>query len=66
MVLIRLVLFASLIAIGGVVLATLFGRTSNEIGRLYFADLLGAGLACAMVVRLLGSAIYRFDAIRRA
>src|SRR6266545_7820824 len=48
LVLICLVLFASFIAIG-VVLATLFGRRSDEIGRLYFADLLGAGLACAVV-----------------
>ncbi|HEV8208006.1 MAG TPA: hypothetical protein VGR04_15095 [Acidimicrobiia bacterium] len=54
LVLICLVLFASFIAIG-VVLATLFGRRSDEIGRLYFADLLGAGLACAVVVWLLGS-----------
>ena len=54
LVLICLVLFASFIAIG-VVLATLFGRRSDQIGRLYFADLLGAGLACAVVVSLLGS-----------
>src|SRR5213076_851815 len=54
LVLICLVLFASFIAVGGV-LATLFGRRSDEIGRLYFADLLGAGLACAVVVWLLGS-----------
>ena len=54
LVLICLVLFASFIAIG-VVLATLFGRRSDEVGRLYFADLLGAGLACAVVVWLLGS-----------
>jgi hypothetical protein len=37
------------------VLATLFGRRSDQVGRLYFADLLGAGLACAVVVWLLGS-----------
>ncbi len=54
LVLICLVLFASFIAVG-VVLATLFGRRSDEIGRLYFADLVGAGLACAVVVWLLGS-----------
>jgi len=54
LVVICLVLFASFIAVG-VVLATLFGRRSDEIGRLYFADLVGAGLACAVVVWLLGS-----------
>jgi hypothetical protein len=54
LVAICVVLFASFIAVG-VVLATLFGRRSDEIGHLYFADLLGAGLACAVVVWLLGS-----------
>ena len=54
LVVLCVVLFASFIAVG-VVLATLFGRRSDEIGRLYFADLLGAGLACAVVVWLLGS-----------
>ena len=53
LVLICLVLFASFIAVG-VVLATLFGRRSDEIGRLYFADLVGAGIACAVVVALIG------------
>jgi hypothetical protein len=38
-----------------VVIATLFGRRSEQISRLYFADLLGAGIACAIVVSLLGS-----------
>jgi hypothetical protein len=46
-------LFAAFISIG-VVVATLFGRESEQIGRLYFADLIGAGLACAIVVALLG------------
>src|SRR5262245_35072293 len=54
LILICLVLFTSFIAVG-VVLATLFGRRSEQIGRLYFADLLGAGLACAVVVWFLGS-----------
>jgi spermidine synthase len=49
-----LAIFASFIAIG-VMLATLFGRRPERVGRLYFADLLGAGLACAVVVYLLGS-----------
>ena len=43
--------FTSFIAIG-VLIATLLGRRSEAIGRLYFADLLGAGLACAVVVAL--------------
>jgi hypothetical protein len=47
-------LFASFIAIG-VMIATLFGRRSELIGRLYFADLAGAGLACLVVVWLIGS-----------
>jgi MFS family permease len=49
-----LALFASFVAIG-IMLATLFGRRPDQAGRLYFADLLGAGLACAVVVSLLGS-----------
>ena len=36
----------------GIVLATLFGRRPDRIGGLYFADLAGAGLACAVVVYL--------------
>ena len=39
----------------GVVVATLFGRRPEGIGGLYFADLLGAGLACAIVIYLAGS-----------
>ena len=31
-------------------IATLFARQSDQIGRLYFADLVGAGIACAVVV----------------
>ena len=49
LVVICLALFASFVSIG-VMLATLFGRRTANIGRLYFADLLGAGLACAVVV----------------
>jgi len=54
LVLICVAIFASFIAIG-VIVSTLFGRHSDEIGKLYFADLFGAGLACAVVVTLLGS-----------
>jgi MFS family permease len=53
LVLICLMLFVSFIAVG-VVVATLFGRRPDDIGRLYFADLLGAGIACAVVVSLIG------------
>ncbi len=31
----------------GVIIATLFGRRPEGVGSLYFADLVGAGLACA-------------------
>ncbi|HKA94049.1 MAG TPA: hypothetical protein VKE97_09610, partial [Acidimicrobiia bacterium] len=48
-----LALFASFIAVG-VMIATLFSRESDRIGRLYFADLVGAGIACAVVVSLIG------------
>jgi spermidine synthase len=53
LVLICLALFSSFIAIG-IVVSTLFGRQSEEVGRLYFFDLLGAGIACAIVVSLIG------------
>ncbi|HEV3452516.1 MAG TPA: hypothetical protein VG869_15120 [Acidimicrobiia bacterium] len=49
-----LAIFASFVAVG-VVVATLFARRTDKIGRLYFADLLGAGLACAVVVALIAS-----------
>jgi hypothetical protein len=51
-VVICVALFASFVAIG-VMLATLFGRRTQAIGKLYFADLVGAGLACAVVVFML-------------
>ncbi len=54
LLLICLCLFTSFIAIG-VIIANLFGRRPQQIGRLYFADLVGAGLACAVVVWLLRS-----------
>lgn len=49
LIVISLALFASFVAVG-VMLATLFGRRAERIGRLYFADLVGAGLACAIAV----------------
>ena len=54
LLLICVTLFTSFVSVG-VVIATLFARRPDRIGRLYFADLLGAGLACAVVVSLLGS-----------
>lgn len=47
-------LFATFISIG-VVVATLLGRGGEEVGRLYFADLVGAGLGCAVVVALIST-----------
>ena len=47
-----LTLFLSFVAVG-VMFAALFGRRSEGIGKLYFADLLGAGLACLAAVFLI-------------
>jgi spermidine synthase len=52
LVVICVALFASFISIG-VMIATLFARRTKDINRLYFYDLLGAGIACALVVFLL-------------
>jgi hypothetical protein len=49
LVVICLALFASFIWIG-VMVSTLFGRKTEGISKLYFADLVGAGLACAIAV----------------
>ena len=38
----------------GVVIASVFAEDPGRIHRLYFADLLGAGVACALVVPLIG------------
>ena len=43
------VLFATFIAIG-IMVSTLLSRAGKEVNQLYFADLIGAGLACAAVV----------------
>lgn len=37
----------------GIVISTIFGARPEEIGRLYFADLIGAGIGCALCVPLL-------------
>ena len=49
-----LALFASFVWIG-VMVSTLFGRKTEGIGRLYFADLVGAGAACLVVVWFIAS-----------
>ncbi len=45
-------LFATFLSIG-VIVATLLGRHPERVSRLYFADLIGAGVACALVVPLM-------------
>ncbi len=45
-------LFATFVALG-VILATLLGRAGDSVGRLYFADLVGAGLGCFLAVPLI-------------
>ncbi len=50
--LICLALFVSFMPIG-VIVSTLLSRARNEVNRLYFADLLGAGIACLVVVGLI-------------
>ena len=54
LVIICLALFGSFIWVG-VMISTLFGRKSEGIGKLYFADLVGAGLACAAAVPLIST-----------
>lgn len=49
LVVICLALYASFLWVG-VMISTLFGRKSEGIAKLYFADLLGAGVACAVAV----------------
>jgi hypothetical protein len=39
----------------GVLVSTIFARGAHRIGRLYFFDLLGAGIACAVVVSLVST-----------
>ncbi len=49
-----LFLFVPFVAPGAII-ATLFGRRPDAVGSLYFADLVGAGLACALVIYLTDS-----------
>lgn len=51
--LISLLLFASFVSLG-VMLAVMLGRT-RQIGRLYFSDLLGAGLGCLVAIPLISA-----------
>ncbi len=41
--------------LAGIVIASVFAEDSGRIHRLYFADLLGAGIACALIVPLIGA-----------
>lgn len=50
--LICLVIFATFIAIG-IVVSVLLGRAGDAVGRLYFADLVGAGAACVLAIPLI-------------
>ena len=47
-------LFSSFVP-AGVISATLFSRRPEGIGGLYFCDLLGAGIACAVVIYVISS-----------
>ena len=45
-------LFATFIALG-VIISVLLGRAGDRVGRLYFADLVGAGLGCLLAIPLI-------------
>jgi hypothetical protein len=45
-------LFASFVALG-VIVATVLGRAGDRVGRLYFADLAGAGLGCLLAIPII-------------
>jgi hypothetical protein len=45
-------IFATFIAFG-VIVAVLLGRASNGVARIYFADLVGAGLGCLLAIPLI-------------
>jgi hypothetical protein len=46
------VLFASFVPLG-IIVSTILGRGGERVGRLYFADLIGAGLGCAVAIPLI-------------
>ena len=47
-----LAIFASFIAVG-IIVSTILGRAPEGINRLYFADLIGAGLGCLAAIPLI-------------
>ena len=52
LVLVALALFVPFLMVG-IIISTIFGARPDEINRLYFADLIGAGIGCALSVPLL-------------
>lgn len=46
------VLFASFVPLG-IIVSTILGRGGERVGRLYFADLIGAGLGCALAIPII-------------
>ncbi len=46
------VLFASFVPLG-IIISTILGRGSERVGRLYFSDLIGAALGCALAIPLI-------------
>ena len=50
--LICFMLFAAFVALG-VMISVLLGRAGDRVGRLYFADLVGAGLGCLFAIPLI-------------
>ena len=47
-------LFASFVGLG-IIVSTILGRGGDRVGRLYFADLIGAGLGCVLAIPLIVS-----------
>lgn len=45
-------LFATFVALG-IIVSTILGRAGDAVGRLYFADLIGAGLGCVVAIPLI-------------
>jgi hypothetical protein len=46
------ILFSTFIALG-VMISVILGRAGDDVGRLYFADLIGAGLGCLLAIPLI-------------
>mgnify|MGYP003938408299 CR=1 FL=1 len=45
-------LFATFVALG-IIVSTILGRAGDAVGRLYFADLIGAGVGCLLAIPLI-------------